>query len=323
MIKKLTSYLREFRTASILTPILAGLEVVMETLLPMMMAGIIDKGITPGNLNEVYKYGAIMIVMAIASLSFGVAAGRLAARASAGFAANVRTAMYDNIQTFAFKNIDKFSTSGLVTRMTTDVTNCQNAFQMILRIAVRAPLTFLLSMVMCLIKSFRLSLIFLVAVVFLGCALGLIVRMAMKRFSQVFEKYDDLNASVQENVTGIRVVKAFVREDYETGKLKKASGNIYRLFSKAERMVILNAPLMQITVYTCILLISSSTSDAVPPLSFMINPQCFSETLTPPHRSPARPESMISLPAKYPSGLLNTEPQLGYSSGCLLSRRAV
>ncbi len=253
MIKKLTSYLREFRTASILTPILAGLEVVMETLLPMMMAGIIDKGITPGNLNEVYKYGAIMIVMAIASLSFGVAAGRLAARASAGFAANVRTAMYDNIQTFAFKNIDKFSTSGLVTRMTTDVTNLQNAFQMVIRMCVRAPMTLICALVAAFMINARISSVFVVAILFLGIFLFAIIKSTMKLFEQVFKKYDALNESVQENVSAIRVVKAFVREDYEKTKFTAAAENIYRLFVKAESNIALNGPIMMTAVYSCVL----------------------------------------------------------------------
>ena len=271
MIKRLAAYIGQYKKATILTPIMMIGEVLMETLIPYIMAELIDQGINAtdaagqvvGDVGMVIRYGLLMLVCAFVSLFFGVMGGKYGAEASTGFAANLRSAMYDNIQTFSFSNIDKFSTAGLVTRMTTDVTNCQNAFQMILRIAVRAPLTFLLSMVMCLIKSFRLSLIFLVAVVFLGCALGLIVRMAMKRFSQVFEKYDDLNASVQENVTGIRVVKAFVREDYETDKFKAAAGNLYRLFVRAEKAVVLNGPIMMLTIYTVVILLSWLGAKAV------------------------------------------------------------
>ena len=256
MVKKLASYIKEFKTATILTPTCAALEVVMETLLPLMMAGIIDKGITPGNMSEVYKYGAIMIVMAILSLTFGIVAGRLAANAGAGFAANIRTAMYENIQTFAFKNIDKFSTSGLVTRMTTDVTNLQNAFQMILRMCVRAPMTLICALVMAFSISFKMSMIFIVAVLFLGTVLAIIVKTTMKLFEQVFKRYDDLNESVQENVNAIRVVKSFVREDYERNKFNKAADNIYKMFVKAESNIAFNAPVMNLTVYSCVLAIA-------------------------------------------------------------------
>ena len=228
----------------------------METLLPLMMAGIIDKGIIPGNMSEVYKYGAIMIAMAFASLTFGVVAGRLAAKAGAGFAANIRTAMYENIQTFAFKNIDKFSTSGLVTRMTTDVTNLQNAFQMILRMCVRAPMTLICALVMAFSISFKISMIFIGAVLFLGIVLAIIVKTTMKLFEQVFKRYDDLNESVQENVNAIRVVKSFVREDYERKKFNTAADNIYKMFVKAESNIALNSPIMNLTVYTCVLSIS-------------------------------------------------------------------
>ena len=182
--------------------------------------------------------------------------GRFGAEASTGFAANLRNAMYDNIQTFSFSNIDKFSTAGLVTRMTTDVTNVQNAFQMVLRIAVRAPLTLICSMVMCFLTNRRLSLIFLIAVFLLALCLSLIVRVAMKRFDRVFQKYDDLNASVQENASGIRVVKAFVREDYETEKFNAAAGNLYKMFVHAEKAVSLNGPVMMTIVYLCIVMLS-------------------------------------------------------------------
>ena len=256
MVKKLASYIKEFKLATILTPTCAALEVVMETLLPLMMAGIIDKGITPGNMSEVYKYGAIMIVMAVLSLTFGIVAGRLAANAGAGFAANIRTAMYENIQTFAFKNIDKFSTSGLVTRMTTDVTNLQNAFQMILRMCVRAPMTLICALVMAFSISFKMSMIFIGAVVFLGTVLMIIVKTTMKLFEQVFKRYDDLNESVQENVNAIRVVKSFVREDYERNKFNTAADNIYKMFVKAESNIAFNGPFMNLTIYSCVLGIS-------------------------------------------------------------------
>ncbi|MCR5594854.1 MAG: ABC transporter ATP-binding protein/permease [Lachnospiraceae bacterium] len=253
MLKTLAAQTREFKVATILTPTFAALEVVMETLLPLMMAGIIDKGIMPGNMAEVYKYGAIMIVMAIASLSFGIAAGRLAANASAGFAYNVRTAMYDNIQTFSFKNIDKFSTSGLVTRMTTDVTNLQNAFQMILRMCVRAPMTLICSLVMAFLINAQISSVFVIAILFLAVFLFFIIKSTMKLFEQVFKKYDALNESVQENVTAIRVVKSFVREEYEKTKFTIAAENIYKLFVKAERNIALNGPVMMTAVYACVL----------------------------------------------------------------------
>ncbi len=256
MLKTLAAQTKQFKKATILTPTFAALEVVMETLLPLLMAGIIDKGITPGNMNEVLKYGAIMIVMAIASLSFGIAAGKLAANASAGFAANIRTAMYNNIQTFAFKNIDKFSTSGLVTRMTTDVTNLQNAFQMILRMCVRAPMTLICALAMAIAINARMSSIFVIAVIFLGGFLIIIVKTTMKLFDQVFKKYDALNESVQENVTAIRVVKSFVREDYEKKKFNAAAENIYKLFVKAESRIALNGPVMMTTSYACVLGIS-------------------------------------------------------------------
>jgi ATP-binding cassette subfamily B protein len=256
MLKTLVAQTKQFKKATILTPTFAALEVVMETLLPLLMAGIIDKGITPGNMNEVLKYGAIMIVMAIASLSFGIAAGKLAANASAGFAANIRTAMYNNIQTFAFKNIDKFSTSGLVTRMTTDVTNLQNAFQMILRMCVRAPMTLICALAMAIAINARMSSIFVIAVIFLGGFLIIIVKTTMKLFDQVFKKYDALNESVQENVTAIRVVKSFVREDYEKKKFNAAAENIYKLFVKAESRIALNGPVMMTTSYACVLGIS-------------------------------------------------------------------
>ena len=228
----------------------------METLIPYVMADLIDRGINQSSMPDIYRYGLIMLLCASLSLVFGVLGGKYGARASTGFAANLRNALYEHIQTFSFSNIDKFSTAGLVTRMTTDVTNVQNAFQMTLRIAVRAPLTFLCSIVMCFITNRELSLIFLIAVVVLASILAIIVKMAMKRFNAVFEKYDDLNASVQENVSAIRVVKAFVREEHETNKFDKAVTNVYRMFVRAEKVVVFNSPVMMLTVYTCIIMLS-------------------------------------------------------------------
>ena len=234
----------------------ATLEVVMEILLPFITSIIIDRGLEQANLSVVYRFGALMVVMAFFSLFFGAAAGKFAASASSGLAANLREAIYNNIQTFSFSNIDKFSVPGLVTRMTTDITNVQNAFMMIIRIAIRAPLMFIFSYIMCLIISPKLSLTFLLAVVFLVVVLGCIMVVTMKIFNQVFRKYDDLNASVQENISAIRVVKAFVREDYENKKFSKASANLYRMFVKAEGLLAFNNPAMVLSVYFCIIMIS-------------------------------------------------------------------
>ncbi len=256
MIRKLLSYVKQYKRAAVLTPVCMIGEVFMEMLIPYVMASLIDRGIQAGNMGEIVKYGLIMLLCALCSLFFGVMGGRFAAQASTGFGANLRDGMYGNIQTFAFSNIDKFSTAGLVTRMTTDVTNVQNAFQMVLRIAVRAPLTFITSIIMCFSTSVRLSGIFMIAVAVLSCVLVLMMRVAMKRFSQVFARYDDVNASVQENVSAIRVVKSFVREDYESDRFTKAATNLYNLFVRAEKAVVLNGPVMMITIYTCILLLS-------------------------------------------------------------------
>lgn len=234
----------------------ATLEVVMEILLPFITSIVIDRGLEQANLSVVYRFGALMVVMAFFSLFFGAAAGKFAASASSGLAANLREAIYNNIQTFSFSNIDKFSVPGLVTRMTTDITNVQNAFMMIIRIAIRAPLMFIFSYIMCLIISPKLSLTFLLAVVFLVVVLGCIMVVTMKIFNQVFRKYDDLNASVQENISAIRVVKAFVREDYENKKFSKASANLYRMFVKAEGLLAFNNPAMVLSVYFCIIMIS-------------------------------------------------------------------
>lgn len=258
MLKTLGAQIKEFKTASILTPICMIGEVIMEMLIPLLMASIIDDGINaePANMNHVYLIGVLMLLAGLVSLAFGVGGGVFGAKASTGFARNLRRAMYDNIQTFSFSNIDKFSTSGLVTRLTTDVTNIQNAYQMILRMCMRAPFSLIIAMGMSFWISPRLASIYLVAVLVLGCVLGLIVSQATKHFSQAFPKYDDLNESVQENVSAIRVVKAYVREDYENTKFKKASGNIYKIFCKAEGIVAWNSPVMNITVYACIILIS-------------------------------------------------------------------
>ena len=256
MIKTLAAHIKEYKAASIATPIFMILEVIMETAIPVLMASIIDKGVEAGNMKHIYTVGAMMVAVAALGLLFGVLGGKYGAKASTGFARNLRKAMYENIQTFAFSNIDKFSTAGLVTRLTTDVTNVQNAYQMILRMCMRAPFSLICAMVMAFIINARLASVYLIAVIVLGCALVLIMSRATKYFGMVFEKYDDLNASVQENISAIRVVKAYVREDYEKDKFKKANGNIYNMFVNAEKITTLNAPLMQTTVYTCILCIS-------------------------------------------------------------------
>ena len=256
MLKTLGAHIKEFKRDSILTPLFMILEVLMETIIPLLMASIIDDGVEAGNIHHIYVIGAWMVVVAMFSLFAGIMGGKYGARASAGFARNLRKAMFENIQTFSFSNIDKFSTAGLVTRMTTDVTNIQNAYQMILRMCTRAPASLICAMFMAFYISPKLATIYLIAVIALGAVLMLIVSRAMKYFNQVFPKYDDLNASVQENVSAIRVVKAYVREDYETNKFHRASENIYKMFVKAESIVALNSPVMQITVYSCILGIS-------------------------------------------------------------------
>ena len=256
MLKTLLSQVKEYKTASLLAPLFTALEVVMELFIPFITAAIIDQGIEAGDLGQVYRYGALMIVMAFLSLCFGTLAGRFSAKASAGFACNLRDALYAKVQTFSFSNIDKYSTAGLVTRMTTDVTNMQNAYQMILRIAVRAPLMLVCSMCMCFFISVQLSAVFLVALVVLGVSLIFIMTRTIPVFQKVFRKYDDLNASVQENVSAIRVVKAFVREAYEDEKFKKAADGLYRLFVKAESTLALNSPIMMLVVYASILALS-------------------------------------------------------------------
>ena len=256
MIKTLAAQIKEFKKDSILTPCFMILEVIMEMVIPLMMASIIDDGVEAGDIHHIYMVGIAMVIAACIALFTGVMGGKYGARASAGFARNLRQAMYDNIQTFSFSNLDKFSTAGLVTRLTTDVTNLQNAYQMLLRMCMRAPASLIIAMIMAFSINARLASIYLVAVVVLGFCLFLIMSHATKYFRQVFRKYDDLNASVQENVSAIRVVKAYVREDYEKERFTKATANLYKMFVGAEKVLTLNAPLMQFTVYSCILGIS-------------------------------------------------------------------
>ena len=256
MIKTLLSQVREFKKASFLTPFYMILEVLFEMFIPLVMASIIDKGVGNGDIGHIYRMGLVMAFLALMGLITGILGGKYGARASTGFARNLRKAMYANIQTFSFSNIDKFSTAGLITRLTTDVTNLQNAYQMVLRMCTRAPASLITAMVMAFLINAKLASIYLLAVIFLGTCLILILRKATVYFQEVFEKYDDLNASVQENITAIRVVKAYVREDYETTKFQKACNKVYEMFVRAEKLVVMNMPLMQFTVYACILGIS-------------------------------------------------------------------
>lgn len=256
MIKTLAKCIGKYKKESIITPIFTAVEVFLEILIPFITASIIDKGIQAGDMRKVGIYGGIMLVIAFLSLFCGIQAGKYAAAASTGFACNLREKMYENIQTFSFSNIDKFSTAVLVTRMTTDVTNVQNAYQMIIRIAVRAPLMMICSITMCVIISPRLSLIFFVALIFLGFVLFFIIYKVTPVFTSGFEKYDELNASVQENISGIRVVKAFVREDHEKKKFNKAADNLYKTFVKAESFLAFNTPTMMLVVYGCIVALS-------------------------------------------------------------------
>ncbi len=256
MIRTLAKEIKEFKAASIATPLFMVLEVMMEMIIPFLMASIIDKGVNAGDMQYIFKVGGFMIVFAVIGLFAGLAGGRYGAKASTGFARNLRETMFNNIQTFSFSNIDKYSTAGLVTRLTTDVNNVQQAYQMLLRMFVRAPFSMICAMAMAFYINARLASIYLVAVIILGVILFFIMTNATKYFRQAFPKYDDMNASVQENVSAIRVVKAYVREEEETTKFRKTSENIYRIFLKAENNIIYNAPVMQLTVYTCILLIS-------------------------------------------------------------------
>ncbi|NLK95389.1 MAG: ABC transporter ATP-binding protein [Clostridiales bacterium] len=256
MIKKLASQIGEFKKDTIITPIFMMLEVIMEVIIPLLMAKIIDNGVGNGDMKYVTKIGIIMVIIALLSLTFGILGGVYGARASTGFARNLRKSMYYNIQNFSFTNIDKYSTAGLVTRLTTDVTNVQNAFQMIIRMFVRAPFTLISAMVMSFYINAKLSLIFVGAIIVLGVSLYFIMTKAHPLFKKLFKKYDELNASVQENLSAIRVVKAYVREDHEIGKFHKASDNLCKISISAEKIIILNAPIMQFTMYTCILLLS-------------------------------------------------------------------
>ena len=256
MIKTLMTQVKQYKKDSILCPIFVILEVIMEVIIPFLMASIIDYGVEAGNMTHVIKIGTIMIIMAMLSLTFGTLAGKYAASASTGFAKNLRKTMFENIQSFSFSNIDKYSTAGLVTRLTTDITNVQNAYQMVVRLCTRAPIMLICAMFMAFKINSRLSMVFLGAAVFLGISLYLITTNVHPVFMKVFKKYDALNASVQENINAVRVVKAYVREEHEISKFEKASDNIYKLFVKAEKILVLNMPIMQFAVYTCILLVS-------------------------------------------------------------------
>ena len=254
--KRVLQQLGVYKKDTFLCVGLTTLEVIMEILLPFITARLLEEGLEAGHLPAVYRYGAVLVVMSLLSLIFGATAGRFAASASSGLAANLREAIYANIQTFSFSNIDKFSVPGLVTRMTTDITNVQQAFMMVIRIAVRSPLTLVFSFAMCMYINVELSLTFLIALAFLVVVIGTIMVVTLRIFSQVFRKYDDLNASVQENVSAIRVVKAFVREDYEDKKFSRASKNLYDLSVKAEGLLAFNGPAMMIAVYFCIVMVS-------------------------------------------------------------------
>lgn len=256
MLKTLYAQIKQYRKAAVLTPVYTSLEVVMDVLIPYVTAKLIDQGINAQDVGNVYLYGGIMLAMACLSLWFGIRAGRCSAYASAGFACNLRDAMYRNIQTFSFSDIDKFSTSGLVTRMTTDVSNLQNAFQQLLRVSVRAPFRMICSIFMCFVIDVRMSIIFIIAMAILSVFLYFLISRVAGLFKQVFEKYDQLNGSVQENVSGIRVVKAFVREDYENGKFSWAAEALYKLYVRTEGLMALNHPVMNLVVYGCIIAIS-------------------------------------------------------------------
>ena len=256
MIKTLAKHIKGFVKESVMTPLFMILEVVAEMLIPLIMSSMIDEGINEGNMQHIIMTGLLMGACALIGLFGGVMGGIYGAKASAGFARNLRMAMFENIQSYSFANIDKFSTAGLVTRLTTDVTNIQNAYQMILRMCFRAPFSLIIAMTMTFIINAKLACIYLIAIVFLAVVLGFLLKVTYKYFSQVFEKYDELNASIQENVSAIRVVKSFVREDYEVKKFNRATNNLYRLFVKAENAMVSVSPLMMMTVYGCIIVIS-------------------------------------------------------------------
>ena len=256
MLKTLGAQIKEYKWASIATPVFMLLEVAVDTIIPLLMASIIDNGVNMGDTRHIYIMGVWMIVAALFGLLTGCLGAKYGAKAAMGFGKNLRAAMFRNIQTFSFANIDKFSSASLVTRMTTDVTNIQNAYMMLLRMAMRAPASIICAMAMSFFISPRLATIYLIAIIVLGALLLFISKAAMKYFDRAFKRYDDLNESVQENVSAIRVVKAYVREDYEKKRFSKAAQNIYDVFVKAESLVVYNSPLMQFTVYACILLIS-------------------------------------------------------------------
>lgn len=256
MIKTLAKHIKGFVKESVMTPLFMILEVVAEMLIPLIMSSMIDEGINEGNMQHIIMTGLLMGACALIGLFGGVMGGIYGAKASAGFARNLRMAMFENIQTYSFANIDKYSTAGLVTRLTTDVTNIQNAYQMILRMCFRAPFSLIIAMTMTFIINAKLACIYLIAIIFLAVVLGFLLKVTYKYFSQVFEKYDELNASIQENVSAIRVVKSFVREDYEVKKFNRATNNLYRLFVKAENAMVSVSPLMMMTVYGCIIAIS-------------------------------------------------------------------
>ena len=256
MLKTLGAQVKEYKKDSLLTPVFMILEVLFETIIPLMRASIIDDGVKKGDMRHIYLVGGCMVITALLGLLTGILGGKYGASASTGFAKNIRKAMYDNIQTFSFSNIDKFSTSGLVTRMTTDVTNLQNAYQMILRMCMRAPASLICAMAMAFYVNAKVASVYLIAVILLGIILFSIIKVTMNYFDKVFKRYDKLNESVQENVSAIRVVKAYAREEYEQEKFSTASNNIYKMFVKAESLIALNNPIMQFTVYSCILLIS-------------------------------------------------------------------
>lgn len=256
MLKILAKQIKQYKKTALFTAFCTIAEVALEIALPLVTASIIDKGIQTGELRNVFLYGFLMLLLAAASLTMGILAGRFAAKASTGFAKNLRDAMYEKIQTFSFANIDKFSTAGLVTRMTTDVTHMQTAFQMLTRMCLRAPITLVLALIMAFTINGKVASVFLVAILFLGTILGLIVSLAMKSFQKMFECYDELNGNIRENVAAIRVVKAFVREDYEKVKFKKAADKLYDFSVKAEKIISFNNPVMNLTVYASMIGIS-------------------------------------------------------------------
>lgn len=256
MFKTLLSQVKQYKKAAILAPVWTTAEVLMGVLIPYVTASLIDKGINAGDIGGVYRYGGLMVLMSFFSLFFGIMSGRFSAYSSTGFAANLREAMYRNIQRFSFSDIDKFSTAGLVTRMTTDVSNIQSAFQMLMRVSFRAPMNLILSLVMCLFINARLSIIFLVAMVVLTTSLFFLIRRATRLFVQVFEKYDALNGTIQENVDAIRVVKAFVRENHQMNLFDKAALSLYTLNVKSESIMAMNHPVMNLVVYGCIISLS-------------------------------------------------------------------